>query len=128
YEYPMGVFREAITNAVVHRDYFLADSKAIYVAIFDDRIEVTSPGLLPIGVEIENLGKQQRTRNPLIARILFEMDYFDEWGQGINKMRHLMKDAKLPEPVFEEIGDEFKVTLFGPGEDFLRERKIGEKR
>ncbi|MBU2599105.1 AAA family ATPase, partial [bacterium] len=57
-------------------------------------------------------------RNPLIAKILFEMDYFDEWGQGINKMRHLMKDAKLPEPVFEEIGDEFKVTLFGPGEDF----------
>jgi len=124
YEYPMEVFREAITNAVVHRDYFLADSKAIYVAIFDDRIEIISPGLLPIGVEIENLGKQQRTRNPLIARILFEMDYFDEWGQGINKMRHFMKEANLPEPVFEEIGDEFKVTLFGPGEDFLRGAKL----
>lgn len=120
YEYPMKVFREAITNSIVHRDYFLADSKATYVAIFDDRIEIISPGLLPIGVEIENLGKQQRTRNPLIAKILFEMDYFDEWGQGINKMRTLMKENNLPEPVFREEVDEFKVILYGPGEDFLR--------
>jgi predicted HTH transcriptional regulator len=121
YEYPAEVFREAITNAVVHRDYFLADSKAICVAIFDGRIEIISPGLLPIGVEAENLGRQQKTRNPLIARILFEMNYFDEWGQGINKMRSLMKESGLPEPVFEEGLDEFKVTLYGPGEGFMRD-------
>ncbi|MDI6793440.1 MAG: ATP-binding protein [bacterium] len=125
YEYPMEVLREAITNAIVHRDYFLADSKAVYVAIFDDRIEITSPGLLPIGVEIENLGKQQKTRNPLIARMLFEMDYFDEWGQGINKMKALMKENNLPEPVFNEEIDEFKVALYGPGEDFMRKEVIG---
>lgn len=120
YEYPIEVLREAITNAVAHRDYFLADSKAIYVAIFDDRIEITSPGLLPIGVEIENLGKQQKTRNPLLAKILFEMGYMDEWGQGINKMRTLMKENNLPEPVFSEEIDEFKVILYGPGESFMQ--------
>lgn len=121
YEYPMEVLREAITNAVVHRDYFLADSKAIYVAIFDDRIEITSPGLLPIGVEIENLGRQQKTRNPLIAKILFEMNYFDEWGQGINRMKTLMQENHLPEPVFSEELDEFKVILYGPGDNFMQD-------
>ncbi|MEW5766362.1 MAG: ATP-binding protein [bacterium] len=126
YEYPPEVFREAVTNAVVHRDYFQADKSAIRVAIYDNRIEITSPGLLPIGVDIEYIGTQQRTRNPLIAKILFEMNYFDEWGQGINKMRRFMKEANLSEPVFEEIGDEFRVTLFGPGEDFLKRETLDE--
>lgn len=101
-EYPVAAFREAITNAVVHRDYFLADSMAISIAIFDDRIEIESPGMLPQGVTVENIKEKQRTRNPLIARILFEMDYFDEWGRGIERMLNAMKGAGLPEPIFKE--------------------------
>jgi predicted HTH transcriptional regulator len=110
-EYPLAAFREAITNAVVHRDYFLADSMSIFIAIFDDRIEIESPGMLPQGVTVENIREKQRTRNPLIARILFEMDYFDEWGQGIERMFKAMKDAALPEPVLKEETLSFIVTL-----------------
>ena len=112
-EYPVAAFREAITNAVVHRDYFLADSMAIFVAIFDDRIQIESPGILPMGVTVENIRDRQRTRNPLIARILFEMSYFDEWGQGIERMVVAMKNAGLPEPIFEEKDISFVVTLKG---------------
>lgn len=119
-EYPMIAIREAVTNALVHRDYFVSDSKAITVAIFDDRIEIESPGILPLGVELEGLGKQQKTRNPLISKLLFDMDYFDEWGQGIIKMRKEMADANLPGLVFKENFDCFVVTLFGPGDEFMR--------
>lgn len=112
-EYPVAAFREAITNAVVHRDYFLADSMAVFVAIFDDRIEVESPGILPLGVTVENIAERQRTRNPLIARILFEMSYFDEWGQGIERMLAAMKKAGLPEPIFKEEALSFMVILKG---------------
>lgn len=122
-EYPVAAFREAITNAVVHRDYFLADSMAISIAIFDDRIEIESPGVLPQGVTVENIKEKQRTRNPLIARILFEMDYFDEWGRGIERMIAAMKNSGLPEPIFKEGQLSFLVILKGI-ESKSKKRKV----
>lgn len=112
--YPSPALREIITNAVIHRDYSRASSESIMCRIFDDRLEVESPGLLPLGVRVENLGSVQNTRNPLIARLLFDMNYFDEWGQGINRIRSACKENGNPPPQFHEGDCTFKVTIYAP--------------
>lgn len=112
FTYPMPAIREIITNAVVHRDYSRAANESIMCRIFDDRIEVESPGLLPMGVRVENLGEVQNTRNPLIARFLFDMNYFDEWGQGIKRIIESCKSNGNPQPVFQEKDTTFMVTVF----------------
>lgn len=109
--YPLAAVREIITNAVVHRDYARARGESIMCRIFDDRLEVESPGLLPIGVRVENLGEVQCTRNPLIARLMFDMHYFDEWGQGIKRViQTCSENGNLP-PRFEEKDTTFMVTI-----------------
>lgn len=110
--YPHAAIREIATNAVIHRDYSRAESEAIMLKIFDDRLEVESPGLLPIGVTVSNLGNVQNTRNPLIAKFMFDMNYFDEWGQGINRIIQACRDNGNLPPLFEELDSTFKVTVY----------------
>lgn len=110
--YPIAAIREIVTNALIHRDYSEAYCKAIQCRIFDDRLEIESPGLLPIGVKVDNLGDVQNTRNPLLAKFLFEMSYFDEWGQGIRRIKDACRENNNPPPLFEEKDTSFQVTLF----------------
>lgn len=124
--YPIAAIREIITNAVIHRDYSRAIGEAIMCCIFEDRIEVESPGLLPIGVRLENLGQVQNTRNPLVARLMFDMNYFDEWGQGINRIIESCRENDNPPPQFEEKDSTFKVVLYarrGGKKCSLKERR-----
>ncbi len=124
--YPISAIREIITNAVIHRDYSRAVGEAIMCSIFDDRMEVESPGLLPIGVRVENLGQIQNTRNPLVARLMFDMNYFDEWGQGINRIIEGCRENDNPPPQFEEKDSTFKVVLYarrGEKKYSLKERQ-----
>ena len=110
-EYPETAVREAIANAVCHRDYGMEGSD-IKFAMFDDRIEITSPGALPQRMSMAMLGKGvSEARNKVIARIFREMGIIEEWGQGITRMRAAMSDWGLPEPVFVELGHFFKVVL-----------------
>lgn len=109
--YPPAAIREVLTNAIIHRDYSRAASEAIMCRIFDDRLEVESPGLFPLGVREENLGTVQHTRNPLIARTMFDMNYFDEWGQGINRIRRACEENGNPPPDFDELDRTVKVTI-----------------
>jgi ATP-dependent DNA helicase RecG len=117
-EYPYEAVREAICNAVCHRDYFM-DGSTVRIMIFDDRIEVNSPGPLPPGVTVENIDRKHVLRNKLIANYLYDIYYIEKWGTGITKMRRLMREHGLAEPVFEELGSFFAVTFYGPGEKIL---------
>jgi ATP-dependent DNA helicase RecG len=117
-EYPYEAVREAICNAVCHRDYFM-DGSTVRIMVFDDRIEVNSPGSLPPGVTVENIDRKHVLRNKFIANYLYDIYYIEKWGTGITKMRRLMREHGLAEPVFEDLGSFFAVTFYGPGERIL---------
>ena len=118
-EYPLAAVREAITNAVAHRDYAIEDS-TIRVAIFDDRIEVYSPGGLPPGVTVDNIEGNHVLRNRIIANLLYDMGYIEKWGSGVIAMKQAMRAWGLPAPKFEDFGT-VRVTLCGPGKEAVEE-------
>ena len=127
-EYPQEAVREAVVNAVVHRDYSRRGQR-IRVFMFDDRIEVYSPGALPPGVSLEKMRRlepQSVLRNPIIVGVFrdFGSRYIERLGTGIRRMALAMEGYGLPRPRFEEVGSEFRVTLMGPGERFMAE--VGE--
>ena len=117
-EYPYPAVREAITNAVTHRDYWRRGTE-VRVSIFADRIEVQSPGRLPPPLTLATLGEEHVLRNELIAQLLFNIRYIERWNTGVERMRRQMREHGLQEPVFEEIGQTFRVTFYGPGESIL---------
>ena len=124
-EYPQEAVREAIVNAVVHRDYSLRGQR-IRVFMFDDRVEVYSPGTLPPGVSLEKMRRlepQSVLRNPIVVGVFRDLGshYIERLGTGIRRMTLAMETHGLPRPRFEEVGSEFRVTLMGPGQRFMEE-------
>jgi len=117
-EYPYEAIREAIVNAIAHRDYPVTGA-TISVLIFDDRIEISSPGSLFGGLTIENMEGKHITRNSMICKLLYEIGEMEEYGTGIRKMKKMMRNYGLPEPDFEEEAGFFKVTFHGPGDKIL---------
>jgi len=117
-EYPFEAIREAICNAVCHRDYRIAGA-TIRIMVFDDRVEVNSPGGLPPGVTLANIERKHVLRNPLIANYLYDIFYIEKWGTGIARMRRAMREYGLAEPHLEDLGDFFAVTFYGPGDRIL---------
>lgn len=109
---PPVAVREAIINAVVHADYAQRGAP-LRVAIFDDRVEIESPGLLPPGLTVEDLRRGvSKLRNRVIGRVFQELGLIEQWGSGIQRMSGACRDAGLPAPVLEEIGLRFRVTLY----------------
>jgi ATP-dependent DNA helicase RecG len=108
-EIPERALLEAVTNAVCHRDLFEKGAR-VTVEIFDDRVEVTSPGGAPKGINDSNFGRQSVTRNPVIASMLHRSQYIEQMGTGIQRMRLALKEAELPEPIFQREGF-FKVIF-----------------
>jgi ATP-dependent DNA helicase RecG len=92
--------REALINAVVHRDYFEKGSN-VMVEIFEDRIEITNPGGLVKGLSPENFGKISMLRNPGIANLFHRIDYIEKMGTGIERIRLALKEANLPTVQYE---------------------------
>lgn len=109
--YPPDAIREALANALAHRDY--ASSGKVQVRIFDDRLEVWNPGLLPPPLTIEKLkGKHDSIpRNPLIAKAFFWIKFAEDVGSGTSKIIRWCNEWGLPEPTYEEAGGSF-VTVF----------------
>ncbi len=99
-EVPYDALREAIINAVAHRDYFEKGTN-VMVEMFDDRLEITNFGGLVKGLKPEDFGTKSVLRNPNIAGLLHRVKYIEKMGTGINKMRGLMAEAGLPPIVFE---------------------------
>lgn len=100
YEIPLDTLREAVVNAIVHRNYTI-NGTSIYVRIFDDRVEIENPGGLPDGITKRDFGKSSVRRNPIIADLFHRMGKVERMGSGIERMRELMREAGLKEPVFE---------------------------
>lgn len=109
---PQVAVREAIINAVVHSDYSQRGS-SIRVAIFDDRVEIENPGLIPFNLTVDDLYQGvSKLRNPVIGRIFNELRLIEQWGSGIRRMIESCESAGLQKPLLEEIGTHFRVTIF----------------
>jgi len=117
-EYPYEAIREAVINAIAHRDYTRRGAPII-ISIFDDRVEISSPGGLLPGLDIRNLEGHHETRNKMICTIFHHTLDMEKFGTGIGKMKRLMKEHGLAEPKFSEEGDFFVVKFFGPGDKIL---------
>jgi ATP-dependent DNA helicase RecG len=109
--YPVGVLREAVVNAIAHRDYRITGSQ-IHVLMFNNRVEVRSPGKLPGHVTIKNLLRERYSRNEAIVQVLADMGFIERLGYGIDRMIRSMRDADQQPPKFEETDNGFAVTLF----------------
>ncbi len=125
-EYPLPVVREAIVNAVAHRDYAIR-GEGIRVLIFSDHLEVYSPGRLPGHVTLANLMTERFSRNEAIVQILSDLGFIERLGYGIDRMVAAMAEAGLPEPVFEETTAGFRVTLRGRGEELVSKEPTAQR-
>jgi ATP-dependent DNA helicase RecG len=112
-EYPAFAWQEALINAVAHRDYAITGAP-IEVWMFDDRLEVRSPGLPPPPVTLEQMRQHKSvhfSRNPLLVRALADMGYLKEMGEGIPRMFEEMEQHGLEPPEFAMEGFFLVVTL-----------------
>jgi ATP-dependent DNA helicase RecG len=110
---PVMAVREALVNALCHRDY--ADQQTDFsLAIFDDRLEIWNSGLLPKKLTLKSLKESHESilRNKLIANVFYVRDYIERWGTGTNKMIKLCQEASLPEPDFSERTGGLLVTFW----------------
>jgi ATP-dependent DNA helicase RecG len=109
FEIPVDAIREALVNAVSHRDYFQYGSHTT-VDIFDDRIEISNPGGLPKGLSEAEFGRTAVRRNQIIASLLQRVNLVENMGTGIGKIRRLLKEAGCAEPKFE-FGNFYTITF-----------------
>jgi len=108
--YPFPVVREALVNAVAHRDYAIR-GEGIRLLLFSDRLEVYSPGRLPGHVTLENMRQERFSRNETIVQVLADLGFIERLGYGIDRMVQAMEEAGLPAPQFTESAAGFRVTL-----------------
>lgn len=108
-EIPPVVIREAIVNAVTHRDYLDRSGKCMF-EIFDNRIVISNFGGLVKGINQSNFGKLSKTRNTKIADILFRTEYCEKVGSGINRIYDNLMENGLKKPLFE-LDDHFTITI-----------------
>lgn len=111
YELPIDAIREMIVNAHCHRN--LTDESCVQVAIYDDRLEVTSPGGLYNGLTFEEaLQGHSKLRNRAIANVFSQIGLIEAWGTGLQRIKNAAKEYGLPEPEFIEMQDSFRVNLY----------------
>ena len=110
-EYPQAVLREAIVNALAHRDYGLRGS-TVDISVWDDRVEIHSPGPLPGHITLENMRTEHYSRNPRIMRVLKTVGLVEEYGEGIERMYREMESRLLDPPAFSATNSSVTVTLY----------------
>lgn len=113
-QYPMEAVREAVLNALVHRDYSIyTETRPIQLDMYEDRLEIINPGGLYGRLTVDQLGHTQPdTRNPVLATAMETLGRTESRYSGIPTIRHTMAQHSLPEPVFENTTGEFKVVLY----------------
>lgn len=109
-EYPEFAWFEGIVNAVTHRDYSVYGDH-VRVLMFDDRLEIHSPGKLPNIVTVDNIKHERFSRNPRIARTLTEFGWVREMNEGVKRIYSEMESAFLNEPKYSEPGNKVVLTL-----------------
>lgn len=115
--FPPKAIREALANALAHRDY--SSPGKVQVRIFDDRLEIWNPGLLSPPLTLEKLkGKHDSMpRNPFVAKMFFWIKYAEDVGSGTNKIIQWCKEWGLPEPTYEEAGASFVTVFHNPKQE-----------
>ncbi|BBN56157.1 hypothetical protein TRE132_42820 [Pseudomonas chlororaphis subsp. aurantiaca] len=114
YMYPQIACREALINAIVHRNYAI-QGRGVEISIFSDRLEISSPGRVLSTISLSDIIKLKsahESRNPLLARVLREIGYVREMGEGIRRIFDVMRSNALAEPDIQSDNDNFSVTLF----------------
>ena len=110
-EYPLTVLREAVLNALAHRDYGLAGS-TVDITIWDDRIEIQSPGPFPGHITLDNMRAEHYSRNRRLMHVLKLFDLVEEYGEGIDRMFQEMEERLMEPPHFAPTASSVTVTLF----------------
>lgn len=111
YEIPQESIRESIINAVCHRSYL--NESCIQISVFDDRVEIMSPGMLYQGMSVENMKSGSSVlRNKAIGKTFLYLNLIEQWGTGVPRIIKQCKEFGLKEPIFEEFGTSFRVTLY----------------
>jgi ATP-dependent DNA helicase RecG len=111
-QFPHGAVREALVNAVAHRDYTVR-GEGIRIALFGDRLECYSPGRLPGHMTLQNIVAERYSRNETLVQVLSDHGLIERLGYGIDRMLRQMADAGLPPPEFRETAAGFLVVLRG---------------
>ena len=112
WDYPLPALREAVINAVVHRDY--GDTADIQIKIFENILQVWSPGFLPYNVTVEDLLNPQhasKPRNKLIAQVFYDIGLIERYGSGIDRILEACQNAGLSQPVLENFSGGFRVKF-----------------
>jgi ATP-dependent DNA helicase RecG len=122
FEYPLEAARELVVNAVAHRDYQI-NGDGIRLFIFNNRMDVTSPGSLPGPVTIDNIKDERFSRNPAIVQVLSDMGFIERLGYGVDRVIDLMRQQNLSAPEFEEKAGGFRVILRNQAADAQPEPK-----
>jgi ATP-dependent DNA helicase RecG len=111
-ELPEEALREAVVNALAHRDYRSTANVQVY--IFKDRVEIVSPGGLPAGMTEADLGVKSIPRNPLLFSMLYRMEAVEQIGSGIKRIRNHCREYGVDEPVIDVSENWFTITFKRP--------------
>jgi ATP-dependent DNA helicase RecG len=111
YEYPLEAVREAVVNAICHRDYSVTGQR-VEIRLFDNRMEIMSPGGLPGHITLENMLDEHYSRNPRLVRGLYYWGYIEELGQGVDIIYDALRRDHHPPPDFRDTGRTLTVSLF----------------
>ena len=119
-QYPVIAVREAVLNALVHRDYsFHTEGKPIQLVMYSDRMEIINPGGLYGRLTVDQLGQAQPdTRNPALVTAMETLGKTENRYSGIPTIRYAMKESSLPAPLFIDTRGTFKVILYNNTEEF----------
>ena len=124
YEIPLEAIRESLINAAVHRDYS-NDGRDIKVGIYDDIVNVVSPGGFPSTITQEDiLEGRSEIRNKVIARVFKELNYIEQWGSGIRRIKSSCKARGLKDPEILEKGDYVDVSLY---REIVAQKQVSEE-
>jgi len=125
-QYPEEAYREAIVNAIMHRDYF-DKSSDVMVEVYRNKIVVFNPGGLVKWLKPEEFGTISKRRNPIVASLLSRTIFVEKMGTGINRIKNAMKSSNLPVPEFKFYEHSFYTILFDrtrltiPGKDLQKD-------
>ncbi|MGV8092063.1 MAG: ATP-binding protein [Mangrovibacterium sp.] len=127
-EYPEPALREAVLNSIIHKDH---SSTYIFLRVYDDRLYLWNPGVLPEELSVEKLKGEHSSypRNKNIANVFFKAGYIESWGRGTNKIINSCLDAGLPEPVIAEEMGGVSITFLKDiiTEDYLKTQDLNER-
>lgn len=129
WDYPIEAIREAVINALIHKDY--SSTAEIQIKVFDDKIWIWNPGRLPEELRIEDLKREHSSypRNPLIANVFYLAGFIERWGSGTKRIVDLCKEQGLPEPDYKEEQGGFSVWFYKDiyTEENLRKMGLNER-